>query len=1108
MMTFRKLAAASAGKLLRAYFTENTPEPIHDPAITPGREADPGGRLTAYYTGRDSRATWRPDMPRSIAATLGVDPSRMPKDEQLDRLFEAKRADTGETWSGQERKISAYDLTMAPHKSVTLAAEFAATAAESAAIWNAIDRANDETMRYVARELGWARKGKGGEEGADPGAVGWVSFRHHTARPTLPVQDGPGGATYLAEAPINGDPHAHIHNALFNVVVTDDGRVGSLDTQRLHARVHEFGAFFQAKLAEQLRRLGARTAYDKDQQAVVLEAIPGPANEAFSKGRKQVLRSARAYAKRQGLEWDNISAEGKLKILAVTGLASRQEKHGNKNDREIWREQAEAIGWQHRTVMEGAEYARLTDTERFDQAYAFAARHLAKEFHTAAVIDHDKLRMYATRGLIGAGIAGGPEDIDKVVGLIEARGIELRGERVALVVGQAGEKVRVTNSAQVRIEQELTQHAWRAAKDRADALLPEAIKAAVDASGLDFTREPEHGKAQLAAIYAMGQGGALTVLTGVAGAGKTTLMKPLVAAWRADTRLGAGGREVVGVATAWRQADALKEAGVDRTLAMFPLLEAIKSGEFQPTRNTVLVIDEVSQIGPRAMLTLLELQARTGMTIKALGDREQAQAIEAGDSIELLRRALPKSERPELLSTVRQEAMEDRHIVGLFRENQDHHKSRAAEALELKRVRNAETVQMLGGDNDQVVEQIADFYMRRRDALTAAGSKRGITISALTNEDAADISRAIRSRMRQRGELGAEEVVYQALDQRGEQYELPIAAGDRVRLFHKTWAKIDGKGGWIGSNGDIVEVVGRTDAALVLRNKEGRVGVVEWHRLSDAQTGRLKLGFGHAMTIDAAQGITSDEHINALPRGSAGITAFKAYVAESRATATTWTMVSEAATLEAIKRGRALGDPTPITPETLWDRVGEDMAAKPYKALGIDLLQGAREGREMAIDAFIAQSHRLQTLEAEGREVGREVRQRQQVEAMRATLPRHMAALEEALRRDLKASGPRTTEDHLRYLRVDRLRTLEAEGRSVGREARQRQQAEAVRASLPRHIAALDEALRRNLATSGPRTAEDHLRHLRVEAEVARRKLEGNAPATPRSRPSSPSVGM
>ena len=49
-----------------------------------------------------------------------------------------------------------------------------------------------------------------------------------------------------------------------------------------------------------------------------------------------------------------------------------------------------------------------------------------------------------------------------------------------------------------------------------------------------------------------------------------------------------------------------------------------------------------------------ELQARTGMTIKMLGDREQAQAIEAGDTIEILRRALPPEAMPVLLTTMRQ----------------------------------------------------------------------------------------------------------------------------------------------------------------------------------------------------------------------------------------------------------------------------------------------------------------------------------------------------------------------------------------------------------------------------------------------------------------------
>jgi len=41
-----------------------------------------------------------------------------------------------------------------------------------------------------------------------------------------------------------------------NLVVTAEGRVGSLDSRALtDARVKEFGAYFQAVLADELRRL-------------------------------------------------------------------------------------------------------------------------------------------------------------------------------------------------------------------------------------------------------------------------------------------------------------------------------------------------------------------------------------------------------------------------------------------------------------------------------------------------------------------------------------------------------------------------------------------------------------------------------------------------------------------------------------------------------------------------------------------------------------------------------------------------------------------------------------------------------------------------------------
>ena len=48
------------------------------------------------------------------------------------------------------------------------------------------------------------------------------------------------------------------------------------------------------------------------------------------------------------------------------------------------------------------------------------------------------------------------------------------------------------------------------------------------------------------------------------------------------------------------------------------------------------------------------------MTIKMLGDREQVQSIEAGDTIALLKRVLPKSAMPEVLTAVRQKHDRDR----------------------------------------------------------------------------------------------------------------------------------------------------------------------------------------------------------------------------------------------------------------------------------------------------------------------------------------------------------------------------------------------------------------------------------------------------------------
>ena len=299
------------------------------------------------------------------------------------------------------------------------------------------------------------------------------------------------------------------------------------------------------------------------------------------------------------------------------------------------------------------------------------------------------------------------------------RGFKFRGEHAAILIGVTDEKVSFTNSAQVRIERTLANKARTQARDRSGALSPAALTAAIQASGIDFdANEADHGAAQKAAIYALGTGGGISVLTGPAGAGKTTLLKPLVAAYRADTTFSPDGREVIGLSTAWKQADALQGADIERTVAIDPFLRSAENGSSKLSRNTVVIIDEVSQVGPRSFLKLLELQGQHGFIIKAMGDQEQCQAIEAGDTIEILRRVLPKAQLPQLLTTVRQETKRGRDIASFFRQG------RASEALAMKREDG--TAMLIGGDQDQVIERIADLYMERRDVLRAAGSKRGV----------------------------------------------------------------------------------------------------------------------------------------------------------------------------------------------------------------------------------------------------------------------------------------------------------------------------------------------------------------------------------------------
>jgi hypothetical protein len=752
------------------YYTRNRAAKL---GAGPGADGEPGPEAPL----RGTRPQPRRDMHPGLAAVLGLDAHGTPNVEQVSQILAGRRADGSELVTNDaatSRSISYIDLCFSSPKSVSLAWAFAPTEAERATILQAHRDAVDASLRYVAREIGQVRRGKAGQGGFEAGHIAWISFEHFTARPTAEVKrmDPDTGEVVTELHTLRpdrdpsgaGDPQLHTHCAVPNLVLTEGGHLGALDLKAAHGRIHEFGAFYQAQIAANLRRVGVAVALDERTGMALLPVIPEAVCEAFSKRTRDGTQAARDEAAKRGLDWDGMTPDLQVAFLKGGTKVARKSKTDDLSDFTAWRGQAATIGWEHRGVVVPGDkdetiHRAQTRAARLEAGYTAALPFLDADFTRAAVLNGADLRAAAARALIAAGMTPGAEagraEVDAPTRTMRERGVRQDGQLTGLVWGREGERdaVRVTTALHVAQEAEAVALAKAAAADRSRAVSPAALEAAIGRSGLDFT--DGHGKAQRAALARLGTGGAVGVAVGVAGSGKTALLRPLVDAWTAQ------GDHIVGVAIAWRQAEPLKDAGITSVAALTGFLHDLKAGRLSVGPQTVVVVDELGQVGARQMLELLRLRAEHGFRIVAVGDDKQCQGIEAGPVVNLMRRALGPEAVPELLSTRRQRTEREREIAGLFRQGQ------AEVALAMKREDG--TAEAVPGGYDDAVRRVAQLWRQRREA-NAGDSGFSISVSAPTNADARAVALALREERRAMGELGPDLCSVRATDQAGAAY--------------------------------------------------------------------------------------------------------------------------------------------------------------------------------------------------------------------------------------------------------------------------------------------------------------------------------------------------
>lgn len=898
---------------------------------------------------------------RRLQAALGVKWKTMTVDER-ENILAGRLADGRElsdraymaALETSKGRIGYIDLTFSAPKSLSVAWAFAPTNAERAILHQAHTDAIESVMQTVEKEIGRARKGKGGKDGFEPGSIGWVTFDHYAARPTVAVvtQDADGNVTTELHSlagtsgRVPGDMQVHTHVAVFNVVETATGRVGGLDLAQLEGRIHEWGALYQAYLADNLRCHGVEITLDSRSEMARLAAIPESVTAHFSKRTAGGTEAARAYAKSRGLDWDSMEPEQKISLLKSGVQDPRGAKSDDVSDLATWRRMAEQIGYRHRSALRPDEIKpSLSRDERLETAYRAAMPLLGKQFDRRAVIDGADTRVAAAKGLIVAGIESA-QDVNTLTRAFRERGIHRRGQDAALVWGTVAgargrERTAITTTLDEREEKALIATARAGGRDKSAALTSAKIEAAIGAlPELDFTTE--HGRAQRAVIDKLGNGGRVGLAIGVAGSGKSTLLKPLVRAWQDD------GRTVHGIALAWRQSDDLAEAGIEgRTRAVASFLKAAEGRRIQLDRKSVVVVDEIGLLGTRQLNDILAAQKRTGFQLVMIGDPKQMQSVEAGPVIALLRRALGAEAVPELTSSVRQKDAEERETALMFRNGQ------TAEAIQRKATNG--TFQVAPGGYHEAIAQIAELWQQRRDANRDRPDFT-ITVSTPTNAEAHDISMEIRHRRRTAGEIGADSITIAATDSQGDRsYSLTLAEGDRVRLFRRVNATFTdtGRSSNIGHNGTVLEVTDVLEGGLMLRTAAGKEGFIPWERLRD-DSGRVQLAYGDALTTNTAQGSTVSEHIHAMPSGSRLVSAFGAYTSGSRHREQSFIVTSEGAERAEIAGRRPLGDRREVTRSDVVENVIRNLSRQPEKESAVGMVERAANLRRGTIRAVQA----------------------------------------------------------------------------------------------------------------------------------------------------------
>lgn len=327
----------------------------------------------------------------------------------------------------------------------------------------------------------------------------------------------------------------------------------------------------------------------------------------------------------------------------------------------------------------------------------------------------------------------------------------------------------------------------------------------------------------------------ITLVSGVAGSGKTTVLAAAHTALSTDRRPGVGG--ILVTSTATLAASTAGDASGAPWMNVSELLARIDAG--QVIKGTVVVVDEASMVDVKSLARIADWCAASHKRLVLQGDDRQLRAVGAGDAFNVLCAAHP--ERVVRLTENRRQRTESGRQI--------------ARALHARDVDTAWTALL---DDDAVL--VARNREHKLDTVAATvvdaiaeHGPRQVTCDAVTNVEVDDLNARIHARLVARGHIDGDTVTRY----RTSAGVRELGIGSVLRVV--TPLKASGRGDGL-VRGERVSVTEAGRDRIQIAFDDGRT------RSLTPRTLFAHLDYGYAGTTHKVQGQTSAVHVASLDR--------------------------------------------------------------------------------------------------------------------------------------------------------------------------------------------------------------------------------------------------